>query len=143
MTRQRRYFTTPLGSGRSERLGRADPRARRDAVARASSVQDPLALGFLTEEAAQALIDTSIDAIPEAEEVTFEQVELEVGVGYPDVENDYRFTTFGVDGAWETLRHRNGSTLQTTGGGQTGTVPTTLTVLRALDYTDIPPVPVP
>jgi len=70
-------------------------------------------------------------------------VKVETGIGYPDVAANRRYTTFGVDDSWESIRHRNGDILQTTGTGQTGAMPNNLTVLRSLSYTDIDPVPVP
>lgn len=42
MDRPKRYFTTPLGTGRAASLGPNDPRARRDAAARAESVDSPV-----------------------------------------------------------------------------------------------------
>ena len=139
-----RRFTVPLGSGRSARLGAADPRMRRDSNARVTSVDDPFAAsGGLTASETQALIDASIASMPAAEVPEVPSTELEYGVGYPDIAGNRWYTTFGVDGAWESVRHRPEANTQTTGGGQTGTVPSSLTVLRSLSYTDIDPIPVP
>lgn len=131
-TGPRRYFTQPLGSGRSARLGANDPRARRDANARVISVDDPLTTSVvLTEAEVQALIDAALEAqaaaAPPEEELslTFEQG----AYAFEDVTNFY--VSYGVDGSWEAIQHSSTASL-TTGAYQTGTRPLTLVQFQAV-----------
>jgi hypothetical protein len=88
----------------------------------------------------QVLVKSSSDDYDATWE-TQDPPEVQDGVGYYDVPENYFYVTFGQDGNWEAVRYRE--TDEST-GPQSGTLPTTLNALKLLDYTEAgPPSPAP
>ena len=67
--------------------------------------------------------------------------EVDDGVGYYDVPENYFYVVFGQDGDWEAIRYRE---VDETTGPQVGTKPTTIEAVKLLNYSEAgPPSPAP